>query len=121
MGWDAYAEHGEYRGKGKWPRKSRDAFKRAAARVQKKAGSVDWLLDKGGLDVSTCAYVLQEATGASAWDQDGWEAKKVQRLAKSAKWPAIREVAQDHRWAVLSAREFLETCAKLNLRVDFSW
>jgi hypothetical protein len=121
MGWDAYAEHGTHRGKGKWPAKSRAAFKRASDRVKKKAGSVDGYLADGGLDVSTCATELEKATGCSPWDPDGWEAKKVKRLAESARWPDLKEVDKETLWAVLSAREFLETCAKLGLRIDFSW
>jgi hypothetical protein len=119
MGWDAYSEHGEFQGK--WPHKSKAAFAAASRRVKRKAGSVDWLLERGGLDVSNCAYALENATGESAWDQDGWEAKKVKRLAKSAQWPALEDVDKSEWWAILSAREFLETCAKLGLRIDFSW
>ena len=75
MGWDAYAL--DIKG-------HEDKFKRAAARVAKKCGVVDWLLEKGGLDCSDCAYALQAATGANAWDEDGWNAEKVKRLTRNA-------------------------------------
>lgn len=108
MGWDAFAETSR-----------RAAFKAAAVRVRKQAGSVDGLLGEGGLDCSSCAYALEAATNASAWDEHGWNAEKVKQLAASATWP--QEIDPEDKWAVLSAKAFLEVCAKLNCGISFSY
>ena len=110
MGWDGYANN---------TRGHKLTFKAAAQRVKEAAGSVDFGLHDGWLDCSACAMALEQATGASCWDEDGWSADKVRRLAAEARWPD--EILDDDKWAVLSAREFLETCAKIGTGIHFSW
>lgn len=124
MGWDAYAEPVERLWAWKHGRdgirdpKQDKAFKAAEKRVIKMADQVDGFLRQGGLDVSNCAYKLQEATGASCWGPD-WSAEKVKRFAKDAYWD--KDCKPEDLWAQLSAKEFLETCAKLGLSIRFTW
>lgn len=110
MGWDGFANV---------TKDHKKKFKAAALRVRNKCGVVDGLLETGGLDCSACAFALEEATGQSAWDEDGWTAKKVRRLAKVANWPD--EVEPDKCWAVESAKEFLNLCAEINTGISFSF
>lgn len=110
MGWDGYANniHGH-----------KAKFKEASEIVAVKCGSVDGLLADGGLDCSACASALEMATGQNAWDEDGWSAKKVKRLAESAIWP--EEVDADMCWAVESAKAFLSLCAQIGTGIRFSF
>ena len=110
MGWDGYANRS---------RGNIRKFKKAAEAVKSAAGAVDGMLERGALDCSACAMALEAATGASCWDDDGWDAKKVRRLAASATWPS--ELATKDAWAVLSAKAFLETCAEIGTGIHFSW
>lgn len=110
MGWDAVANN---------TRGHKRKFKEVAQRVQATAGAMDMGLSSGWLDCSACAYALQDATGESCWDAAGWNAKKVKRLASEARWPD--SVPDEKKWAVLSARAFLETCAKIGTGIHFSW
>lgn len=110
MGWDAHSSATRFK-----------EFEAAAKRVAKKAGCADGFLAMGSLDCSACADAIERATGASAWDEDGWEPKKVARLAKSARWPKPSEVEKDRLWATLSAKEFLTICARRGYRIDFSY
>jgi hypothetical protein len=110
MGWDAFAHP---------PRKRAPEWKAAADAVRAKAGVVDGLLYDAGLDCSACARALEEATGRDAWDADGWSAVEVKRLAVEAFWP--KDPPEETRWAVESARAFLNTCAKLGVGIKFSW
>jgi hypothetical protein len=112
MGWDAYAS----RSKGHV-----SEFKAAAERVKKLTGSVDWLLEKGGLDCSDCAIELQKATGRNCWDDNGWTPFTVNELANNSYWPSIEDIPIERRWAVFSAKEFLETCAKIGSGIYFSY
>lgn len=126
MGWDAYAirPNGQ-RIKVLWGRtyrnpklantKYRKAFEGAADRVKRGAGSYDWLLPIGGLDVSTCGEELSRATGRSVYDENPWSVDFVRHLAEIANWP------EESNSYVLSAREFLEACAECGLGVEFSW
>jgi hypothetical protein len=110
MGWDAHANRTKgFKGK----------FKQASERVIAKCGTVDILLEHGSLDCSACALALEDATGESAWDEDGWSASKVKRLSKKAEWP--NDVSKDKIWAVESAKEFLNLCAEIGTGIHFSW
>jgi hypothetical protein len=111
MGWDAFAIRTKCH--------IRTTFKQAEIDVRSKADSVDFGLHKGWLDCSACAKALEEATGESCWDEDGWSAAKVRRLATTATWPD--EVADENKWAVYSAKAFLEACAKIGTGIRFSW
>ncbi len=134
MGWDAYAENADRSGLDRhWPGDVderpylvdptlRDAFEAAQARIIRADLSVDGLLSIGGLDCSPCARALEAATGHSAWDPDGWSAEQVKELAASAVWPErLDPDPNGDAWAVASAREFLETCARHGLGIYFSW
>lgn len=95
-----------------------EAFKRASKQARKETGSVDALLRLGGLDCSTCAKMLEKATGESVYVED-WSALKVKTLSESANWDF--KCDDGKAWAYWSARLFLETCAKFNLSIQFSW
>lgn len=110
MGWDGYANN---------TRGHKRKFKEAAERVRESAGAVDFGLQAGWLYRSNCAYALQNATGESCWDEAGWSAKKVKMLAASARWP--EDVPDENKWAVLSAKAFLDTCADIGTGISFSW
>lgn len=113
MGWDAYSDVYDWK-------KPHPEFVRAAQKVHAEAGGVDGLLSHGGLDVSTCASMLEKALPqASVYDEEGWDAEKVQRLAQEADWTFPVDVKD--KWAYLSALEFLNTCSRLGLGVRFSW
>jgi ribonucleotide reductase beta subunit family protein with ferritin-like domain len=127
MGWDAYAdlpdprnplEDGDLAEREKELERCLVEFRKAAERVVAEAGSVDGNLSTGGLDVSTCAYMLEQATNQSAYDE-GWSPEKVQLLAKEADWSFAFDT--DRKWAYFSALEFLNTCARLGKGIRFSW
>lgn len=111
MGWDAFAGL----------RDSHKAeFQAAANRVTEKCGGVDPCLQNGYLDFSRCGQELENATGCSVYDQDGWPAEKVKRLAGCAVW-LDDEIGEDDIWALESAREFLDTCAAIDSGISFSF
>lgn len=112
MGWDAFSDAYNYDN-------PPEAFVKAAERVRREAGSVDGLLSKGGLDISTCGEMLEQATNASVYDEDGWSAEKVQRLAKDADWTFPVDTKDKSYY--LAALEFLNTCSREGVGVRFSW
>ena len=128
MGWDADAEPielEEIKNKsGKWKglriknAKAHRVFEKAADDVIKEAGSVDGYLHIGGLDCSTCGEMLERMTGHSVYDEKGWPAGLVQELCENAKGLKVKK---SELWAYLSAKRFLECCARLSLGVRFSW
>ncbi len=109
MGWDAFANTTKGHIK--------STFRPAAKEVMGIAGSVDFGLERGWLDCSACAKALQDATGSSCYDRDGWSAEQVKRLAENAVW----DVEEHEAWALYSAKYFLEACAKINTGIHFSW
>jgi hypothetical protein len=109
MGWDAFAN----RTKGH----IKSTFRPASEAVKDEAGSVDIGLESGWLDCSACARALEAATGQSCYDEFGWSAKKVRKMADGANW----DIEGHDRWALLSAKSFLESCAKINTGINFSW
>jgi hypothetical protein len=133
MGWDAYATKQGKRLAHKWEQvgdgpattlvladdEQRAIFAAARARVLEQSPVIDGFLETGGLDVSTCAKMLEEATDESAYSDDGWSAEGVKLLAASANWEF--EVDDDERWAYWSARVFLETCAAHGFGIVFDW
>ena len=123
MGWDAYASV-KINWKGGWDKahiedKNLDRlFKNAVKKARGMGdGGVDCMLRLGGLDCSDCKLMLEEATGEYCFDN--WDKRKVQRLNKEADWDF--EYDKLLAWAYWSARVFLETCAKANLEVSFSY
>lgn len=105
MGWDAYTEG------------SKDGFKEASNFVKEKTGSVDGMLEDGGLDCMDCGLFLQEATGESVFKPEGWPKNLVKELNANTKWDEIED--KEPLWAFWSARKFLETCAELELDIKF--
>lgn len=123
MGWDAFADT-----KVVWPQRGepylenadhRAAYQMARDEVRKHTPTVDWRLPLGGLDTSDAARMLERATGASAWDENGWTAERVKELAAKANWNFEYHV--DLAYAYWSAKLWLETTARLGLKVRFSW
>jgi len=98
---------------------ARKLFEQAAMDIKKDAGSVDCLLSIGSLDVSDCGIMLERATSESMYNENGWSARFVKKLNKEADWDF--KFDKKDLWAYLSAKRFLEICAKLGLRVRFSW
>lgn len=94
------------------------AFTNEAKSIINQAGTVDGNFDFGGLDCSRCARMLEKATGESCYGAD-WDAAKVKELRKNANWKFYR--SKEHKWAYLSAKKFLELCAKFDLSISFSW
>lgn len=113
MGWDAYTDTKNKR--------ALAAFNKAADKVCRIAGSVDGLLAKGGLDCSTCATELEDATGHSVYCEYPWSIEMVKVLNKKARWPRKADIEPGREWAVYSAKEFLRVCATYNLSIRFSW
>jgi len=112
MGWDAHA----VKTKGHIAK-----FKAAAKMVVEECGSVDYLLARGSLDCSACARSLEEATGGYAWDEFGWTAEQVKAYSERAIWPDMGDINPDKRWAYLSAKAFLDVCAKIGTGISFSY
>ena len=96
-------------------------FNKASNEVKKQCGNVDFLLKYGGLDCSDCAEVLQSVTGKNCRDENGWNKDEVKLLAQSLEWPDISTINEEDRWAVLSAKAFLEVCAENSYSISFSW
>lgn len=131
MGWDAYAtKNGKHiKTKINWSKDSfeyfienptiREQFELARRLVLDKTTSVDGLLEKGGLDCSACARVIESATNESAYSEDGWSEEKTKRLFVKARWEFIAE--EDRDWAYWSAYFFLRTCVENGYGVSFSW
>lgn len=94
-------------------------FLSQAQEVQKMCGDVDGWFRLGGLDCSDCARMLEKATGKGCWSEEGWSAEQVKDLQREADWSF--EFDERDRWAYLSAKHFLDTCAELGLGVMFTW
>lgn len=124
MGWDAYSEpfntvwgfedkfdDGTKTGDREWDEVVDKLFKEGVR-------PIDGLLRHGGLDVSTCGRMLEQATGESVY-RDPWPPEKVKELAAKANWDF--PIDEPERWAWHSAKAFLEHCAKLGRGIRFSW
>lgn len=120
MGWDAHSS-----AKVDWDRHRladdniHNLFAEAVDEVRKKADMVDGFLHLGSLDLRACAYMLQKATGQSCFSEQGWDADLVKLLNQRANWNFAYEKEESCEY--WSARLFLETCAKANLSISFSW
>lgn len=113
MGWDAYAQGPQG---GELKHADLKEFEKAAKLVRDVCGTVDGLLDEGGLDVSNCAYALEGATCQSAWNEHGWSAEAVKDYWAKSDWHISAEP-----WAACSARMFLKVCAERGLSIQFSY
>jgi predicted trehalose synthase len=108
MGWDAYAMN---------KRGHKKTFAEASKRVHEQAGgAVDADLENGGLGCSDCARALADATNANCYGHP-WTPAQVAEYAARAKWP--KRIPKEEKWAVLSARAFLETCAAIGSGIRF--
>ncbi len=96
-------------------RKLRKAFKKAANKVERLTGAVDCLLEKGGLDTSDAADMLELITGINAWGED-LSPEEVGRLAIMVFVPE-----PGYETAYHSALKFLEVCKDHHLGMRFSW
>jgi hypothetical protein len=119
MGWDAHSSaEKDWKKKRLVDKGMRKAFNNADKFVKSKTGTVDWYLHMAGLDCSSCAEMLQKATGRDCWGED-WKSEKIEKINESANWDF--EYSTDEAWAYWSAKKFLELCAKFKLSVEFSW
>lgn len=120
MGWDAQSA-----AKVDWgAKKLQDPtlakmFIEAHKYVRRKTGSVDGDLMLGGLDCSACADMLVEATGVDVYSENPWSRAFVKTTNEKADWDF--EYDKSSAWAYWSARKFLETCAKANLSIRFTY
>lgn len=120
MGWDAHSSATyNYENKRFERMAHQKAFLLAVDEVKTLTGAVDGSLIRGGLDCSDCCKMLEEATGASCYDEVGWSPERVKQLNESADWRI--PFGKDDAWAYWSARKFLEVCAELKLSIKFSW
>ncbi len=126
MGWDAFATRDGRTLRIDWVAFSsklidpelRAAFTAAANAVKESAGTCDGYLHIGGLDVSTCGEMLEEATSRDVYGDD-WDAEEVFEMVGFVNWN--QEINEQDRWALESAKAFLEVCAQYSLGVTFSW
>ena len=118
MGWDAYATR-EGRGLDRvTDAEALGAFRAAAAEVAARAGAVDCQLEGGRLDTWLCRVYIERATGHLAGNV-GWRAEELRERVRAAAWPEEWEVGEGEEWAALSARRFLEVCARYGLGAQF--
>lgn len=121
MGWDFYAtRNGE-----------RLSFAEGSALFSdleplalKYIDSHDWLLPRGGLDVSTCARAIETMTGKSAWSD--WTTRDLAEAF--ATMPPIEKLEELYElknnpdaWAFYSAFLFLQRCKELGLGAEASF
>jgi len=92
-----------------------DEWRKASRRVHEIVRFDDTSLHTGGLYCSHSMDALEDATGRCGYTSPKWSAAKVRRLAKSTNWTDVKGPL----WAVLSAREFLLTAAKLGASISF--
>lgn len=126
MGWDAFATRDGETLDIHWIAFSsylidpelRAAFTAASEAVKQSTGTCDGYLHLGGLDVSTCGEMLEQATHRDVYGDD-WEPDEVEEMIGFVNWD--QEINEQDRWALESAKAFLETCAKHGLGVTFSW
>lgn len=121
MGWDAYSSAEYNWEKNQFKDKAiGKLFNQADKEIREKTGNVDWGFDKGLLDTSDCANMLEKATGKSCYDKPyRWSAKQVKQYNQSANWDFEFELGD--AWAYWSAKKFLEICAGNNLSIRFSY
>ena len=129
MGWDAYAtdeiptgDNAIFKAKTDGnigifiPNKElKKAFSEASEQVKKKAKTVDFMLEYGGLDCSACAFAMQNITGCDAWGHD-LSPDEVAALPLNTYKPAKSDA-----WAYWSALYFLKICKKFKVGIKFSW
>lgn len=118
MGWDAHAIT-KFGNPASRCRRYKKAFQAAAEQLKAEGHIVDVYLSSCGLDVSDCGNMLEKATNCSVYDELGWSPELTKKINDSANWQF--DVSLDDQWAYLSAKTFLNLCAKLNLGIKFSF
>lgn len=119
MGWDAFAKVTRSKASLRIEDKEiRWAFRGATSFIKQKCGTVDAALWYGGLDVSTCGKMLEEATGKSVYAEN-WTPEMVVEYYNAANWKFKYE--PEDAWAYESAKKFLAICAVFKLGIEFSW
>lgn len=124
MGWDAFSSATNY-----WIKNSttiskknmRKDFKEASDYVGEICEWVDGGLENGLLDLSRCAYMIEELTGRSAWDENPWGPEFVKKMYNKITQHEVIDDTTDRKSAYWSVRKFFEVCAKYNLSIRFSW
>jgi len=129
MGWDAFAmkngkdlKHTSPLSEDGYQLKDSDlrkAFNDAAERVYKKAGSVDWLLERGALDCSDCANVLEDILGIDTYDENLLTNRQLVAASEGKIWCNDKKKHSD--WAYYSAKEFVRVCIEKGLGIEFSF
>jgi|GEM_PF-2228700 len=129
MGWDAYssAPHSKSVRGGLKYKKHREAFNQAVYNVRKNAGSVDGMLQFGGLDCSLCREMMRKAAGLSkkelnwglAWHHDGMKPEFVKVMHMFLNWNF--KYKKEDAWAYWSAKEFVRVCADNGLSIKFTY
>ena len=111
-------------------KKLRRAFGEAARRVYKKTRGADGDLRLGGLCLRASGYALRmacwEAIRQNRNFYEWWPAEFVREAAATANWNDEDIRREDSGYQVEdvhieSAREFLNTCARHNLEIKFSY
>jgi len=115
MGWDMNAATKS--GSEKLTAEQLAAFKTAAEQVLADAGSVDCLLEAGGLDCSVCARAMEAMTDLSAWTD--WTPEQMGEAFAGAVLPD--DLTDDNRWEYHSAYHFMRVCALLGLGAHASY
>ena len=123
MGWDAYAKFDDR------PDKEQilSRFRENTDFLKKNGCTVDAYLSYGGLGVSTCGKMLEEAVNSniseygylSVYGRE-WSPEEVKKISQLASWDFEVE-DKDEEWAKHSAKAFLEVCAEFDLEIYFSW
>lgn len=111
-GWNAFADN---------RREWLSLFRERALTVSRETGSVDGMLCRGGLDSQGAERELALATGEPTRTPRPWGPVYVRGLANRAVWPALDSVARERRWAIASARAFLETARDVGATVHFTY
>lgn len=125
MGWDAYSEpftgfkHGLGQDRMNNPDPAYLPAVVAARRNRTDDGTIDGLLQHGGLDCSNCCQALEAALPGVSCYGDDWTSEQVKVYVKTAAWDRAALVTEE--WAWRSAKAFLERTAELDRGVHFSW
>jgi hypothetical protein len=108
MGWQAHTNiSGE---------EQKHAFEIAANEVKETAGTVDKLLERGGLEARDCCKMIETASNISCFTE---ETIHGDVLAERCNWHF--PYTEEEYWAYLSARAFIDVASKLKLVISFSW
>lgn len=84
-------------------------------------GCVDGLLYRGGLETAGAEYELGRATGEPTRGPQPWGPLYVRGLANKAAWPDTGTVESNRRWAIASAKVFLEVSAEIGSSIHFTY